>query len=287
MRETILAFAIAILYFSSVRAGATLVFIAVAGSCLSAEARAQEEPGTTPQRATPPPVDTAKNPAKPPASPPPTSQPSIAAQPAPSPSSASPAPSPPPRPLATEAKPPPLHIDYAEYGVALTAETVFSSPATCPSSTANLTPCILGSGGGLAIRGGYRTPGPWYYGGAYEFSKMDSSNLYRLGILQQLRAEMRYHLDLGTRAEPFATWGVGALVYGNEWGVETGGALAQLGAGVHLEVSRLAIVGLSVVWKPALIAGWTDTAGVHRATGLANFISIDIELELRSELGRR
>ena len=66
-------------------------------------------------------------------------------------------------------------------------------------------PCILGSGGGLAIRAGYRNPGPWYIGGAYEFTKMDSSNLYRLGIFQQLRFEMRYLLDTGYRASPYLT----------------------------------------------------------------------------------
>ena len=226
-------------------------------------ALAQDAPRTTPSKDTPPPVDTSKTPETP---------------------------APRSIPERDRSKPPPLHVEYAQLGVAITAEINVGSGATCPLPDAThprAAPCILGSGGGLAIRGGYRTPGPWYYGGAYEFAKMDSSNLYRLGILQQLRAEMRYAPDFGTRAEPFATWGVGALLYGNEWGVDTAGALAFIGAGVSLEVSRLALIGAAFSYKPMLIAGWTDTAGTDRATGLAHFFSIEFDFELRTELGRR
>ncbi len=127
--------------------------------------------------------------------------------------------------------------------------------AACPRS-GPLYACILGSGGGLAIRGGYRSPGPWYFGGAYQFTKMDSSNLYRLGIFQQLRAEMRYLPDIGYRAAPYFSAGIGGVAYGNEWGVETGGALIFGGVGVELEVSRRAVLGVSCVYRPVLLAGW-------------------------------
>jgi hypothetical protein len=170
--------------------------------------------------------------------------------------------------------------------VAIVAETNLDPGAVC-SSTADNAPCILGGAGGLAIRGGYRSAGPWYLGGAYQFAKMDSSNLYRLGIFQQLRFEVRYLPDFGTRAAPYVTWGVGALAYGNEWGVETGGALAFGGLGVEVEITRLALVGFSVIYRPMIIAGWKDTAGETRATGLAQFLGAELLFELRSELGRR
>jgi len=137
------------------------------------------------------------------------------------------------------------------------------------------------------IRGGYRTPGPWYVGGAYEFTKMDSGNLYRLGIFQQIRAELRYLWDLGSRASPYVTWGLGGLLYGNEWGVETAGALVFAGGGVEVEVSRVALIGLGIVYRPALIAPWQDTAGIDRPTGIAQFVGIDLQLTVRTELGRR
>lgn len=185
------------------------------------------------------------------------------------------------------ARPPPLHVEYLQYGVALAAEVKVNDGASCPDPGPGTKPCILGSGGGLTIRGGYRAPGPWYFGGAYEFVKMDSGNLYRLGIFQQLRAEMRYLPDIGYRAQPYASGGLGGVAYGNEWGVETGGAVAFAGVGVEVEVSRVALVGFGAVYRPVLIAGWTDTAGQQRPLGLAQFLGLEFLLELRTEMGRR
>jgi len=184
-------------------------------------------------------------------------------------------------------RPPPLHVEYVQYGVALVAETNIDPGAVCNSSRSSAAPCILGGAGGLAIRGGYRSAGPWYIGGAYQFAKMDSSNLYRLGIFQQLRFEVRYLPDIGFRAAPYATAGIGALAYGNEWGAETGGGLLFIGAGVEIELSRVALVGFGIIYRPMLIAGWTDTAGAVRDTGVAHFLGAEFQLELRSEIGRR
>ncbi|AUX41068.1 uncharacterized protein SOCE26_024730 [Sorangium cellulosum] len=191
---------------------------------------------------------------------------------------------PPPVEIAT--RPPPLHVEYAQYGVALAAEINLDPGAACPA-TERFTPCILGSGGGLSVRGGYRSPGPWYFGGAYEFTKLDSENLYRLGIFQQLRAEMRYLPDIGYRTAPYFSAGIGGVVYGNEWGVETGGALIFAGVGVELEVSRGAVIGLSCVYRPVLLAGWKDTANYERETAIAQFVGFEFLLEVRSEFGRR
>jgi hypothetical protein len=187
-------------------------------------------------------------------------------------------------------RPPPLHVEYAQYGVAFAVESVISPGATCPNpDTAPIKPkpCILGSGGGLTIRGGYRYPGPWYIGGAYEFTKMDSSNLYRLGIFQQLRAEMRFQPDVGYRASPYVQWGLGGVAYGNEWGIETGGGQLFAGVGIEIEVSRLAVVGIGIVYRPTLLASWKDTAGQERPLGVAQFLGVDLILEVRTVLGRR
>jgi hypothetical protein len=195
-------------------------------------------------------------------------------------------PAPPPQAVAFDPlRPPPLHVEYAQYGAAITSLLPMSTGALCGAAVK--LPCILGGGGGLVIRGGYRSPGPWYVGGAYEFTKMDSGNLYRLGIFQDLRAEVRYLPDSGSRAAPYLLGGIGAAVYGNEWRVETGGALLMVGGGVEFEVSRLAHVGLSIFYRPVLLAGWTDTAKIARPTGLAQFFGLEIQLEVRTELNRR
>jgi hypothetical protein len=181
-------------------------------------------------------------------------------------------------------------VEYAQYGVAILALVNFGSGAMCGANVKPLStsaPCILGSGGGLIIRAGYRSPGPWYIGGGYSFAKMDSSNLFRLGILQQLWAEMRFLPDTGYRVAPFADWGLGGVVYGNEWGVETGGTMLFAGGGLQFEVSRKAVIGLGIAYKPSLIVGWTDTAGYQRPTGVAHFLGLDFQLEVRTETGRR
>lgn len=204
----------------------------------------------------------------------------------------------PPKPVAAPGRtgapdptrPPPLHVDYAQYGVALAATVIINAGAICGSDVQSPVrggTCILGSGGGLVIRAGYRSPGPWYLGGSYEFTKMDSSNLYRLGIFQQLRAEMRYLPDTGYRAAPYVSAGIGGVAYGNEWGVETGGGMLFFGGGLGFEVSRLAVLGLGFSYRPTLIAGWQDTARIERPTGLAQFFGVELQLEVRSELGRR
>ena len=77
-----------------------------------------------------------------------------------------------------EAEPSPLEVDYIQYGVAIAAELPVETGGICPSDA--VAPCIIGIGGGPVLRGGYRPSGPWYFGGAYQFSKLDSNNLNSL-----------------------------------------------------------------------------------------------------------
>jgi hypothetical protein len=191
---------------------------------------------------------------------------------------------------ASPARPPPTSAHYLQYGVAPTGEMVASAADVCPAS-AEQAPCILGSGGGLAIRVGYRSRGPWYVGGAYEFSRQDPSNLLRLAILQQLRAEARYYADQGRRLTPYLAAGLGAALYGSEWGVDTGGVTAFLGGGIEFQISETAAVGAGLVYRPVLFRGWTDSAGQRRADhylgfGLAHLVALELTLETRQPLAR-
>src|SRR6188508_1448540 len=58
--------------------------------------------------------------------------------------------------------PPPTSVEYLQYGVSLHTLTLLSSGAVCPERAT--TPCIVGSGGGLGWRLGYRARGPFYLG---------------------------------------------------------------------------------------------------------------------------
>lgn len=190
---------------------------------------------------------------------------------------------------ARAASAPQLAEHYLQYGVGLTAETVASAGSVCPSSAR--APCILGSGVGLAIRFGYRSRGPWYFGGAYEFSRQDSSNLLRLPILQQARAELRLYLSEDRQILPFVAFGLGGATYGNEWGVDTGGLTAFVGGGVELQISRESVVGAMIGYRPVAFRRWEDSAGQVRADGLFGFgishmIGAELAFELRDPLPR-
>ena len=186
-------------------------------------------------------------------------------------------------------RPPPNNTEYFQYGVGLAVEQLASGGDVCPANAT--TPCILGSGGGLAIRMGYRSRGPWYAGGAYEFTRMDSSNLLRLAILQQLRAEARYYLDAGNRLTPYGTMGFGAAFYGNEWNVSTLGPTLSVGLGLEFQVTQSTVIGGAISYRAFLLHSWEDSTHQERADrylgfGLAHTIGLELTLELRDPLAR-
>jgi len=162
--------------------------------------------------------------------------------------------------------PPPLHVPYLQYGVSLTGEFV-------------LTP-----GGGVAARLGFRSAGRFYFGGTYEFSKQNPDSLYRLAILQQARAEVRYYLDTGRDVEPMAIAGIGIAGYGNEWAIDTGGPLGALGIGIELQITRRTVVGLALSYRGIYLGPFTDSSGTHREGGLASMVGLDLILEARDPL---
>lgn len=187
---------------------------------------------------------------------------------------------------ATLAETPPLverrlQNAYIQYGVAFAVENVADAGPICDPTAV---PCILGSGGGIVARLGKRLASPWYFGGAYAFSKQNSSNLYRLAILQQARFEARRYFDTGLDLEPFAVGSVGAVAYGNEWAIDTGGPAASLGAGVEFQITRRAVVCLMASYRAAYLTAFVDSARTARASGLAHFFALEFALEGRDPI---
>lgn len=183
----------------------------------------------------------------------------------------------------------PARGSAVQVGMALTAETVLSPGSVCPTEAT--TPCILGSGGGVAVRFGSRFGGPWYLGGAYEFTHQDSSNLLRLAILQQVRAETRYYFQRGKRVTGYVAAGVGLHLYGSDWSASTGGGVATLGGGVELELSANTVVGCAVMYRMLLPHAWEDGAGQERAQGplgfgIAHMLGLEFALEVRDPVPR-
>lgn len=179
------------------------------------------------------------------------------------------------------APPPPTNVVYVQYGVALTAEAVAAAGPICDNLAV---PCILGPGGGVAVRVGWRGIGAWYLGGAYELSKQDPNKLLRLAILQQARAEARYYFVSGRDTEPYASAGLGVAGYGNEWGVDTWGPAGFLGLGLETQITRRTVVGVALAYRMIYFQKFTDTTGADRGAGLAQLIGLDFVLEQRDPI---
>jgi len=172
-----------------------------------------------------------------------------------------------------------LETGSIQYGAALTAELLASAGAICPAGAS--VPCVIGSGGGLGIRAGYRFHSPFYLGGAYEFSKQDAHKSITLAILQQVRAEARYFLPIRGVYVPFLTAGTGAVGYGGQWSLETIGGMAFIGVGMELQLSRTAAMAFIVSYRPILLLTWQDTARLERPTGILSMVGLELALEQR------
>ncbi len=173
----------------------------------------------------------------------------------------------------------PVRVTYLQYGIAFAVELPVGS-AFCADPQLD---CIFGTGGGIAGRLGLRLPGPWYLGAAYELSKHDSTKIYRLGILQQLRAEGRYYVFEGRDVAPFAGLGVGVSGYGNEWAVSTSGPIASASLGVEYQIAMGPTVGLVASYR---VLGWDpwEAGEVRRGPGLAQMFGFELTLEARDPL---
>lgn len=174
--------------------------------------------------------------------------------------------------------PPPTNVVYLQYGVTLAAELVSSAGSLCDTPGV---PCILGPGGGIAMRIGFRGAGPLYLGAAYEMTKQDPSKLYRFALLQQARAEGRYYFMNARVTEPYAALGLGVAGYGNEWSVDTWGPGGSLGFGVEYQVTQRTVIGVAANYRVLYFSSFTDTSGAAREGGIAQLVGLDVVLEQR------
>ena len=179
------------------------------------------------------------------------------------------------------APPPPTNVVYLQYGVAFTAEVVSAAGPICDNVTV---PGIIGPGGGVAVRAGYRGAGALYIGGAYELSKQDPNKLLRLAILQQARVEGRYYLTSGRETEPYFSAGLGIAGYGNEWGVDTFGPAGFFGVGLESQITRRTVVGVALAYRLLYYKDFRDTTGAPRNAGVCQLIGLDFVLEQRDPI---
>lgn len=191
----------------------------------------------------------------------------------------------PPGPELPPAGQPRTERNWFQYGAAIVSEGRARAGSICPDEA--VVPCILGSGGGVVLRGGRRAaPGTWYLGGAYEFSRHDAANLLRLPILQQARFEARYYFVPERQLGPYLIGAAGFAVYGPEWGIETYGPLGSLGVGLEVESARGVFLGAALAYRVMRLEGWRDRAGQDRPDAFAHFVALELTIETRTPVAR-
>lgn len=177
----------------------------------------------------------------------------------------------------TKVEPSPREIEpkVLQFGIAIAGKFALSSPF-CPNDVS----CILGSGGGIAARVGHAFRNGWYLGGGYDFSKHDASLLYRLGILQQLRGEVRYHYALGKNWFLVPYGALGFVAYGNEWSIQTAGPGLTIGTAAEVHAGR-SVIGFGFSWQGIYLQRLEDPsrAGQYYSAGVPQFLSLELRLE--------
>jgi len=163
-----------------------------------------------------------------------------------------------------------------QYGVGFSTEFPLARGGLCPANQ----PCILGAGGGIAARLGFRVGSTYYLGGAYSVTKQDSDKLYRLSTLQQARVEGRYFLDGGRAVSPYAFAALGAAAYGNEWSIDTFGPLGSLGLGLTAEVTPRTLLGFSAGYRVIRFQAFDDPTGLRREASYTHMFSMDLTMEV-------
>jgi hypothetical protein len=185
-------------------------------------------------------------------------------------------------PMAADAAETESHFDrqarrtVIQYGVGFSTEVPLARGALCPANQ----PCILGAGGGIAARLGFRARATYYLGAAYSVTKQDSDKLYRLSTLQQARAEGRYFLDSTRAVSPYAFAALGAAAYGNEWTLDTFGPLGSLGLGLTAEVTPRTLLGFSAGYRMIRFQAFNDPTGLRREASYTHMFSMDLTMEV-------
>ena len=158
--------------------------------------------------------------------------------------------------LRLQPPPPPAQRD-SQFGGELHLQLVLPlAPALCPRDER----CLLNGGFGI----GGSVEQRWAFGGAllvgYDLSLLDAEGSFEVSTLHTLRAGARWVVPLDTVLQPYAEAALGAVLFGDTFGVATAGAALQLGVGGELELTPRMALTAGVVFR-----GFTT--GAFRARG--------------------
>lgn len=137
--------------------------------------------------------------------------------------------------------PPPPEQRASLFGGELHVHVVLPlADALCPSGES----CLLNGGFGL----GGSMERRWSFGGAlllgYDLALLDAGGIYEVSTLQTIRVGVKWVVPLDRVLKPYLELAIGALLFGDTFGVATAGGALQLGLGGEFELTEaLALTG--------------------------------------------
>ena len=181
---------------------------------------------------------------------------------------------------ATHVEPPPApesHDPDLLVGIHLGAIIPLERADICPGDSL----CVLGGGGVFGIEIERRWPMGIGVLVAYDAWFVDAGGVFELGIVQIVRAGVRYAFGPDWVVHPAIHLGVGALVFGDTFLVSTVGGAVELGASAEIELTEsVALTAGADAWLFTTSPFTTGRDRTMRSEGLGLNAALQINVGL-------
>ncbi|HJL18041.1 MAG TPA: hypothetical protein RMH99_20425 [Sandaracinaceae bacterium LLY-WYZ-13_1] len=157
--------------------------------------------------------------------------------------------------------------------------------AVAPLLRADICPgdslCVLGAGGSAGVEIERRWPFGLGISVAYDAWFVDSGGVFELGVVQSVRAAVRYVFAYDSAVHPAIHLGAGAIVFGDTFLVSTLGGAAEAGASVEIELTEsVALTGGARFWLFTTSPFTTGRDRTLRSEGLGLNAALQIHVGL-------
>lgn len=141
--------------------------------------------------------------------------------------------------------------------------------------------CVLGAGGTTGVEIERRWPFGLGILVAYDLWFVDSGGVFELGVVQIIRAALRYAFADELSIHPAIHLGAGALVFGDTILVSTVGGAVEAGASAEIELTEsVAVTFAAEAWFFTTSPFTTDRDRTMRSEGLGINVALQLNVGL-------
>lgn len=169
-------------------------------------------------------------------------------------------------------------VPYGAYGISVGARIVAASGSLCPDREG--VTCVLGTGGGFALRASRRWPTGLGIEGGYEVFAHNTGDLYDPGLVQALFASARAEVATAGRVRPFGRAGIVLAALGDSFAPDTAGAGLDVAGGLEVELSQVLAISVAGTTRALWFLPFETQDGVGRSDGGVPTLLLGIEVGL-------